>query len=257
MKKLLITTAALISVATVTYATENQTRPQPKPVEHNHYEGCFIKPVMSSDGERVLYWNWVEACPEAIYDAEDKNQVFNWEMIAEEQRIKEQRQVQVEVPTETQVEREVTTEVPYGFGETVPGTPSKDNLTSMGNDEQGNAILRLRSTQQQTVKIQKAGGGSQEVNVGIGDTFVNVGSGGTYIANFKGTGRKVTKATGNQPFGGTPTRTETSTVTETVKGTRTENRTVTTERTIMVETPVLRRGVSNKCSGFTREQCHN
>lgn len=77
----------------------------------------------------------------------------------------------------------------------------KDNLTSMGYAaSDGATIMRIRSSQAQTVHLRKAGGGTQVFEVGPGDTFVEVPGPGTYIADFKGTGASKTKATGPQTF---------------------------------------------------------
>lgn len=78
---------------------------------------------------------------------------------------------------------------------------AKDNLTSMGfAKSDGAVILRIRSTQDQSVHLRKAGGGSSTIHVGKGDTFVAVKEPGTYIATFSATHRRVTKATGPQEW---------------------------------------------------------
>lgn len=94
---------------------------------------------------------------------------------------------------------EVTTIIPRNVAD--GSIHSRDNLTSMGFAvSDGATILRLRSTQEQDVHLRKAGGGTETVSVGIGDTFVAVPGPGTYIATFVGSGRKVTKATGPQDW---------------------------------------------------------
>ncbi|MEM9476176.1 MAG: lipoprotein [Pseudomonadota bacterium] len=78
---------------------------------------------------------------------------------------------------------------------------SKDNLTSMGNAaSDGAEIVRVRSTQPQTVSLREAGGGTTTIEVDAGDTLVEVSDGATVIAEFQGSGAKKTKATGNQTF---------------------------------------------------------
>lgn len=78
---------------------------------------------------------------------------------------------------------------------------SKDNLTSMGNAaSDGAEVVRIRSTQSQTVSLREAGGGTVTIDVDAGDTLVEVSDGATVIAEFHGSGAKKTKATGNQTF---------------------------------------------------------
>lgn len=121
---------------------------------------------------------------------------------------------------EREVKRDVEREEVKARGVADGATHNAPNLTSMGvAKSDGKTIVRVRTTQEGTVVIKKAGGGVVfDGNVGKGDTLVEVPGGGTYIAEVEG--KKITKATGPQEFN--DVQTVVDTVTETVVDTVTE-----------------------------------
>lgn len=78
---------------------------------------------------------------------------------------------------------------------------SQDRLTSMGRAESDGAnVMRIRSTQSQTVSLRRVGGDTKTLAVEPGDTIVEVDEGGTYVADFAGTGARQTKSTGTHTW---------------------------------------------------------
>ncbi|WP_227287777.1 RHS repeat-associated core domain-containing protein, partial [Boseongicola sp. H5] len=78
-----------------------------------------------------------------------------------------------------------------------------DNLTSLGLRGDGTTMWRLQSdaSTSQQVTLRRYGGGFETVfTVDPGRTIVAGAGAGTYIAEFSGSGERITKASGPQPF---------------------------------------------------------